>query len=348
MEKIKIGFLGCGGMGQVAHLANYVQLDTCEVVGLCDAKKNQAKLVATRYGVPKVYDSEEELLADPAIQGVVASQAFEFYTGTIPKVLKAGKHLLTEKPLCTYPQNGAALVELAAKTGKIHMVGNQKRSDPATEYAVDQVRKWKESGEVGKFKYLRVIATPGDWVAGASWAWQIRTDETPKDNIRETRPAGVSDEFHKVMLGIVNGEIHQINLIHFFLGEDFKVAYADKSGVLMAGESASGVPVTLEMAPYRPNQEWHESALVCFEKGFVKLELPAPLMSQRAGKVTVYRNIEGNESYTVPVLPYVSALRNQAANFIKAIKGEKRAPCTSADALKDLQIAWDYVTARGL
>jgi predicted dehydrogenase len=345
MEKVKIGFLGCGGMGQVAHLANYVQLDTCEVVALCDAKKNQAKLVAARYGVPRVYDSEEELLADPAIQGIVASQGFEFYTDTIPRVLKAGKHLLTEKPLCVYPQNGAALVELAEKTGRIHMVANQKRSDPATEYAVDQVRRWKESGEVGKFKYIRVSIPWGDWVAGTPWG--ISTDEKPKDNIRETRPAGVSDEFHKLMLNMVNGEIHQINLIHFFLGEDFKVTYVEKNKVLMVGESVSGIPVVLEMIPYRTNQEWHESVLICFEKGFVRLELPAPLASQRAGKVTVYRNIEGNEGYTIPVLPYVSALRNQAANFIKAIKGEKRAPCTSADALKDLQIAWDYVKARG-
>jgi predicted dehydrogenase len=345
MAKTKIAFLGCGYMGQNAHLSNYVELDTCEVVGVCDAKKKQAELVAARYGIPRVYDSEQELLSDPEIQGVVAAQYFEFHTDTVPGILGAGKHLLTEKPLCVYPQNGAKLAEIAAKAGKIHMVANHKRSDPASEYAVDQIRAWKQSGEVGKFKYLRITMPPGDWVAGANKI--ITTGEQVKENIREPRPAGVSDEFHKALVSFVNYYIHQVNLMGFLFAEDFRLSYTEKSGVLLGVESASGIPGILEMSPYSTNQEWHEAALACFEKGFVKVELPAPLAAQHAGRVTVYRNTQSGEYYTTPVLPYTSAMRNQAANFIRAINGEKRAPCTSADAVKDLQIAWDYIKAMG-
>jgi predicted dehydrogenase len=345
MAKTKIGFLGCGYMGQNAHLSNYVELDSCEVVAICDDKRKQAELVAARYGIPKVYATEKELLSDPEIQGVVAAQYFEYHTNTVPRVLEAGKHILTEKPLCVYPQNGAKLADIAAKTGKIHMVANHKRSDPASEYALEQVRKWKQSGEVGKLKYLRVTMPPGDWVAGADKI--INTDEKKNEGIRETRPAGVSDEFHKALVSFVNYYIHQVNLMHFFFGEDFKLTYTEKSGVLLVGESVSGIPGILEMSPYTTNQEWHEAVLACFEKGFVKVELPPPLINQRAGKVTVYKNTSEGESYITPVLPYISAMRNQAANFIRAINGEKRAPCTSADAVKDLQIAWDYIKAMG-
>jgi predicted dehydrogenase len=149
------------------------------------------------------------------------------------------------------------------------------------------------------------------------------------------------------MVTFVNYYIHQVNLMRFFFGEDFRLTYTEKSGVLLGVESASGIPGILEMSPYSTNQEWHEAALACFEKGFVKVELPAPLASQHAGKVTVYRNTPQGEYYTTPVLPYISAMRNQAANFIRAINGEKRAPCTSADAVKDLEIAWDYIKAMG-
>jgi predicted dehydrogenase len=345
MAKTKIAFLGCGYMGQNAHLSNYAELDSCEVVGVCDAKKKQAELVAARYGVPKVYDSEKELLSDPEIEGVVAAQYFEYHTDTVPRILEAGKHVLTEKPLCVYPQNGAKLVDAVSRAGRIHMVANHKRSDPASEYAAEQIRTWKQSGEVGGFKYLRVTMPPGDWVAGADKV--ITTNEKVKENVREPRPAGVSDEFHKAMVSFVNYYIHQVNLMGFFFDEDFKLAYTEKSGVLMAVETISGIPGILEMSPYETNQEWHEAALACFEKGFVKVELPSPLAAQHAGKVTVYRNTGKGEYYTTPVLPYISAMRNQAANFIKAINGEKRAPCTSADAVKDLQIAWDYIKAIG-
>jgi hypothetical protein len=149
------------------------------------------------------------------------------------------------------------------------------------------------------------------------------------------------------MESFVNYYIHQVNLMRFFFDEDFRLTYTEKSGVLLGVETVSGIPGILEMSPYSTNQEWHEAALACFEKGFVRVELPAPLASQHAGKVTVYRNTEKGEYYTVPVLPYISAMRNQAANFIRAINGEKRAPCTSADAVKDLEIAWDYVKAMG-
>jgi predicted dehydrogenase len=345
MAKTKIAFLGCGYMGQNAHIANYAELDSCEIAGVCDAKKKQAELVAARYGVPKVYDTETELLADPEIEGVVAAQSFEYHTDTVPRILEAGKHVLTEKPLCVYPQNGAKLADAAARAHRIHMVANHKRSDPASEYAAEQIRGWKESGEAGKFKYLRITMPPGDWIAGADKV--IKTDEQVKENIREARPAGVSDEFHKAMVSFVNYYIHQVNLMGYFFGEDFRLAYAEKSGVLLGVESVSGIPGILEMSPYSTNQEWHEAALACFEKGFVKVELPAPLAAQRAGRVTVYTNTQKGEYYTTPVLPCVSAMRNQAANFIKAVKGEKRAPCTSADAVKDLQIAWDYIKAMG-
>jgi hypothetical protein len=149
------------------------------------------------------------------------------------------------------------------------------------------------------------------------------------------------------MVSFVNYYIHQVNLMGFLFDEDFRLTYTEKSGVLLGVESASGIPGILEMSPYSTNQEWHEAALACFEKGFVKVELPAPLAAQHAGKVTVYRNAQEKEYYTTPVLPYISAMRNQAANFIRAINGEKRAPCSSADAAKDLQIAWDYIKAMG-
>jgi hypothetical protein len=44
---------------------------------------------------------------------------------------------------------------------------------------------------------------------------------------------------------------------------------------------------------------------------------------------------------------FVCAMRNQAKNFLSAVRGEKPAPCLSAEAVKDLQIAADYITMTG-
>jgi len=62
------------------------------------------------------------------------------------------------------------------------------------------------------------------------------------------------------------------------------------------------------------------------------------------GKVTIMRdNSITSPSYEIPILPNISAMRNQAKNFIAAVRGEKPAPCESLEAVEDLKIARDYI-----
>ena len=343
MDKVKLGFLGCGFMGQLAHLQNYAALDTCEVIGLTDVKANQAKLVASAYAVPRVYSNADEMLADDEIDAVVAAQPFDNHVNIVRGVLDAGKHLLTEKPLCIYPQNGRGLVECAAKNKKIHMVANHKRSDPAVEYAVKTIKAWEISGEMGPMKYIRITMPPGDWISGAAGVGKpIRSDEEYAGYTPEPLPDGVDPSVAKPYVSFVNYYIHQVNLMRFLFGEDFTLTFADKSGVMLAVESLSGVCGVIEMAPYETSDGWHETFTVCFQKGYIKVDLPAPLASQRAGTVTVFTD-NGGGVFTSPALPNISAMRNQAANFIKAVRGEIAPPCPSSEAIKDLEFALAYI-----
>ncbi len=132
--------------------------------------------------------------------------------------------------------------------------------------------------------------------------------------------------------------------MRFLLGEDYKITFADKSGVLLVIESDSGVTGTIEMETYATTDDWQEKAMVCFDRAYVEVSLPAPLASQQAGKVTVFTDINGESGKTPEYrLPNVHAMKNQAMNFIKAIKGEIEPPCRSSEAIKDLDIAMDYI-----
>jgi len=73
---IQIGFVGVGGMGQCAHLKNYATLQNCEVVALAEIRESLGKKVAARYGIPHVYPSHKEMLANEKLDGIVASQPF--------------------------------------------------------------------------------------------------------------------------------------------------------------------------------------------------------------------------------------------------------------------------------
>ena len=66
MEKVRIGFVGVGTMGQAAHLRNYVTVPHCEVVAIAELRQGLGERVAARYGVPRVYGCHSEMLAaDP-------------------------------------------------------------------------------------------------------------------------------------------------------------------------------------------------------------------------------------------------------------------------------------------
>ena len=62
-KKVRIGFVGVGGMGQCAHLRNYATLPECEVVAIAEIRQEMGKRVAAKYGVPKTYPDHAAMLA---------------------------------------------------------------------------------------------------------------------------------------------------------------------------------------------------------------------------------------------------------------------------------------------
>jgi predicted dehydrogenase len=351
MDKIRIGFVGAGGMGQMAHLRNYVTLEDCQVVALAEIRQETGKLVAQRYGVPKVYADHKQMLAAEKLDGVVASQPFNRHAVLLPEIYGAVRHVFTEKPLAVSVEAGRALAAAAAKAGCVHMVGYHKRSDPATAAAKETIDEWKATGELGPLKYVRILMPAGDWVASGFIGLLSAGDKAPPLET-EPKPADMDDQTYNQYVSFVNYYIHQVNLMRHLLGEPYKVAYAEKTGVLLAVQSASGVPGVIEMTPYQTTVEWEESALVAFQKGYVILRLPAPLATNRCGSVEIYKDPGGGNpgapgpQRIFPAMPWTHAMRRQAINFVKVCRGEMPPPCDAAEAVLDLEAAREYIRLR--
>jgi len=343
MDKVRVGFVGVGGMGQCAHLRNYVTVPDCEVVAIAEIKEKLGKLVAERYGVPKVYKNHEEMLSNEKLDAIVASQPFNRHGTLIPELAKAGIPIFTEKPLAATVENGEKIVKALADNKTWQMVGYHKRSDPATMYAKSEIDRLKETGELGRMKYVRILMPPGDWIA-SGFVGHLTTDE-PTPPLEWDPPASDMDtQTFKRYSDFVNYYIHQVNLMRHLLGEPYRVIFADPSGVVMVIQSQSGIAGTIEMAPYQTTIDWQESALVAFEKGWIKLELPAPMATHRPGRVKIMRDPGGvTPTTTSPTLPWVGAMRQQAMNFIKAVRGEMDPLCDATEALEDLKVARDYI-----
>ncbi len=342
-DKLRIGFVGAGFMGQKAHLANYAALDDCRVVAVAEPRLKVAEEVARRYGIENIYANHRELLEKCEVDAIVAAQPYNHHFSLIPDILRAKKPVFTEKPVALSVEAGENLAKLAEDQGVLYMVGYHKRSDPATEYARKIIEQWKTSGEYGKMKLVRITMPDGDWIGGAPRN-EVSSDEPYPPVEMEPMPEYFSAEVGEKYNAFVNYYIHQVNAMRFMFGEPYKVVFADKSGVLMVTQSESGICGTIEMAPYRNTSDWQEVIFAAFEKGYVKVELPAPLASQQPGRVTVMRD-NGTEPATItqPLLPKIHAMRNQAMNFLAAVRGERPAPCDAREAVEDLKVARDYI-----
>ena len=192
MDKVRIGFVGAGNMGQCAHLRNFVTVPDCKVVALAEIRPKLAEAVARRYGVPKVYRDHEEMLAAEKLDGIVASQPFTRHGVLVPQLARAGVPIMTEKPLAGSIAAGEQILKALADAGTWHMVGYHKRSDPATICARRQIDELKATGELGPMRYVHIVMPPGDWVAGG-FLDLIRSDEKTGDLEWDAAPADMDE-----------------------------------------------------------------------------------------------------------------------------------------------------------
>ena len=339
MDKVRIGFVGVGNMGQAAHLRNYASIGECAVTAIAELRPHLREAVARKFNIPRTYETAAAMLAAEKLDGIVASQPFDRHGSIITPLYQAGIPLFTEKPLAASVGVGERMLSALAQSSSWHMVGYHKRSDPATMYAKAEIERLKESGELGPLKYVRITMPAGDWVAGG-FSERVTADDPYPPSVEE--PDDAPDPEY---VRFVNYYIHQVNLMRHLLGEPYTVTYADPSEVLLAVQSESGVAGVIEMSPYRTTIDWQETALIAFEKGWIKIELPAPLAHNRPGRVEMYADPGDGKTplATSPQLPWVHAMRQQAINFVTAIRGERKPPCDAIEALEDLKTAQDYM-----
>src|SRR5207244_2473292 len=215
------------------------------------------------------------------------------------------------------------------EAGCVHMLGYQRRSDPATREAKRTVDAWKASSELGALRYLRICYSDGDWTANAR-ASLIDVGEQPPPVRAEDAPPEFADD-DEALWALSDGVdklVHPLNLLRHFLGERYRLVFVHASGRLLAFESESGVPATIEVTPYRLTVGFDEELLVAFERGYVRLR-PAPSLAlNRAGTLEVHRDPgEGATPERIfPQLPWIDPQRAQAADFLRVCRGEAAPP----------------------
>ena len=114
-QQYNIGIIGVGNISP-AYIKGCRAFDILNLAACADIDVARAKQVAADNDIPKAY-SVEELLSDPDIDIVVNLTIPAVHADVSLKILNAGKHVYSEKPLATSLEDGKAIIDVAAAKG---------------------------------------------------------------------------------------------------------------------------------------------------------------------------------------------------------------------------------------
>ncbi|NIA06382.1 MAG: Gfo/Idh/MocA family oxidoreductase [Actinobacteria bacterium] len=149
MKKIKHGVIGLGFFGEY-HADVVCSTAQMELTAVCTRRQQRLDEVAAKYNAAKKYTDYRDLLGDPEIDSVSIVTHFCDHKDIAVEALKAGKHVLLEKPMADSVADCDAILEAAAKATGIFMVGHICRFDPRVALAKEAV----DQGRVGKIVYM--------------------------------------------------------------------------------------------------------------------------------------------------------------------------------------------------
>ena len=150
-QKIRIGIIGAGAIGNV-HLSTFSKLtDSIVLQGITDAYLPLAEQRANEYKVKQVFTSAEELIHDSNIDAVIIGVPNKWHAPLAIQALKAGKHVLVEKPMGIDSEAAKEIVRAQRDSGKIVMVGHQMR----WQWQIQQIQEQVEKGSLGKIYHAK-------------------------------------------------------------------------------------------------------------------------------------------------------------------------------------------------
>ena len=200
MAKVGFAIIGLGGIAET-HAKVIESLPDCYLAAVCSRKMAKAEEFASRHVGAKAYDEVEYLLEDPDVDIVVVTTPPGEHLRPAELALRAGKHVIVEKPFEKDVERAKELIEIAQDEGVYITCIFQSRFMPA----VSVIKEALESGRLGR---ICLVDAQVKWFRGQSYfdAAHWRGD--------------------KIICGggvLMNQAIHAIDLLLYLVGDPVEV-----------------------------------------------------------------------------------------------------------------------------
>lgn len=150
MEKMKVAVIGCGRIANAAHIPSYLKCDDVEIKYFCDILPEKAQACVDKYGVGRAIADYKEVLADPEVTAVSVCTPNMAHRFISIDALRAGKHVLCEKPAARTYAEALEMQKVQHETGMTLNIGVVNRFNTA----VNLVKKYVDDGVLGEVYHV--------------------------------------------------------------------------------------------------------------------------------------------------------------------------------------------------
>ena len=147
---IRIGVLGAAAIVPMALTNPAHSVHEAQILAIAARDPKRASAFAKKHHIPHVHQTYNELLADPEIDAIYNPLPNSLHAEWTIRALKAGKHVLCEKPFASNTAEAEEMASVARETGFVLSEAFAYRYHPL----MVRVKGIIASGEIGKVKHI--------------------------------------------------------------------------------------------------------------------------------------------------------------------------------------------------
>jgi predicted dehydrogenase len=346
MARIRIGVVGCGLIAQVMHLPYLRELhERFELAALCDVSPGTLRYVGDHYGVTRRFADHRDLLREPLDAVLVASA--DSHGQVVVDALRAGKHVLTEKPLCYTLAEADEVLAAHRTAGTVCMVAYMKRYDPAYRYVEPLVHGMRdlqaieitvlhpsEANQIGHHDVRRILDVP------EPLRDRVRADQ---DRLIEEAIGAFTPLERRVFAGnLLSTLVHDVNVLRGLSGDPAEVLFTD---VWAGGESMlsvlrypSGVRATIALH-YLPDLAHYQETVAYYGRAErIQLTFPSPFFRNAPTGIIVESMESGRAAEKRVTASMDEAFKEELRHFADCVRTGARPDTTPEEARGDVAL----------
>lgn len=205
MDKLQFAILGSGGIART-HARACRAVPEVDLMAAANWRPESLARFATEWNIPRTTTSFEKLAADPEIDAVINTLPNYLHKPETIRMLRAGKHVLMEKPMALNAAEAEEIIAVAQESGRVFMVGHMWRFDDH----VNWLRKAINEGLIGE-----VVKTHGYHLNppffGPPEGWIIQKDKSGGGTV-------------------IDMAVHSIDTTRYLLGDPLPVRVYAEAG----------------------------------------------------------------------------------------------------------------------